>query len=190
MVNQPTLSRLCALGFSTAWTLPKQFPAPCCSFPQSALPFALPAPGSPPDWEHPEGRQRCPAVPRTSREALAVGCGLWAVGGRPPGQPSLSPLVGTAGLPQGGEGVGAADRPAREGAVRPCSLTRQLGCPAPQARPPFPLPLVTSGFLPDCPPAQPFSAEQPEGSGTPLATWWGAGMPQRLRRTVQRCLRR
>lgn len=117
-------------------------------------------------------------------------CGLWAVGGRPPGQPSLSPLVGTAGLPQGGEGVGAADRPAREGAVRPCSLTRQLGCPAPQARPPFPLPLVTSGFLPDCPPAQPFSAEQPEGSGTPLATWWGAGMPQRLRRTVQRCLRR
>lgn len=117
-------------------------------------------------------------------------CGLWAVGGRPPGHPSLSPLVGTAGLPQGGEGDGGADRPAGEGAVRPCSLTRQLGCPAPQARPPFPLMLVTSGFLPHRPPAQPFSAEQPEGSGTPLAAWWGAGMPQRLQRTVQRCLRR
>lgn len=149
----PTLSRLHALGFSTAWTSPEQFPAPCCSFPWGALPFALPATRISARLGAPRRKAK---VPSRARHILGSPCcGLWAVGGRPPGHPSLSPWVGTAGLPGAGESVGVADRPAREGAVRPCShLAARLSSPPGQATLP-PTPSAGDFRLPARSPSRP-----------------------------------
>ena len=175
---------LYSLDFARAVPCPMLFLPPHPP-PRGVCPLPSPPPGSQPDWEHPEGRQTCPAVPGTSQEALAVGCGLWAVGcvWQASGAPFLVSLGGNSRSALG-RGECWCGRQTCEGggssAVQP---------PGQATLPPAPS-LVTSGFLPDRPPALPFSAEQPEGSGTPLPAWWGARMPQRLQRAAQRCLRR
>lgn len=151
--------------------------------PPGGLPFALPATrisarlGAP--------RRKADVPSRARHIPRSPCCGLWAVGcgWQASGAPFLVSLGGNSRSALG-RGECWCGRQTCEGggssAVQP---------PGQATLPPAPS-LVTSGFLPDRPPAQPFSAEQPEGSGTPLPAWWGARMPQRLQRAAQRCLRR